>query len=46
MAKQKKHQQHEEEEEKLNGTLAAVMVLGFFLIASWVFVFDLFLSRF
>ncbi|AQQ55096.1 hypothetical protein B0X71_11060 [Planococcus lenghuensis] len=30
----------------MNGTLAAVMVLGFFLIASWVFVFDLFLSRF
>ncbi|WP_088006320.1 cytochrome c oxidase subunit 2A [Indiicoccus explosivorum] len=36
----------EKEEEKLNGTLAAVMILGLFLIASWVFVFDLFLSRF
>lgn len=37
-------QQHEEEEE-LPGTLASVMVLGGFLIVSWVGVLILYLVR-
>ncbi|MFD0698200.1 cytochrome c oxidase subunit 2A [Paenibacillus sp. GCM10027628] len=35
----------EEQEPALNGTFAAVMLLGTFLAASWLAVFILFLSR-
>ncbi|HLS35753.1 MAG TPA: cytochrome c oxidase subunit 2A [Bacillota bacterium] len=38
-------QQHEEGEEELSGTLASVMLLGGFLIVSWVGVLILYLIR-
>lgn len=45
MDKQKLQQQGKEEESTLKGTLVSVMLLGGFLIVSWLLVFFLFLSR-
>ncbi len=39
------HEQHEKEEPKLHGAFASVLILGAFIVVSWVAIYFLFLSR-